>query len=334
MFCKLSACALFSSHGDFAECGADVGWAGASSTAHRAFLRLQALVACKLYKTMAKEAADDDLDVEESEQLKKYAKWGLLCAIGLFCQVTSACILEEVRNVVRGLLAAPRPSVNVLCQHARTCAARLCFFRVIRFCMSSSLCFYLNTSRSGLYLTLRHYLLVDLCFSPFQRVQRARYPASRNLLPHRRWRHAVPSHARTEALEQTDMFEPSHRCQSPRFYCPSLRSASSQWPLDGRTVREEELRNEGSLRGGAFSLNLNKPESKTPFPLLKRSRIFDIYKYRNIIYLSKYWTTCCETADVLLLFTVFGRYSFRDQRWNVLHGSVKIVIKHCSALRS
>nr|CAB3267283.1 transient receptor potential cation channel subfamily M member 1-like [Phallusia mammillata] len=33
----------------------------------------KALVACKLYKTMAKEAADDDLDVEESDQLKKYS---------------------------------------------------------------------------------------------------------------------------------------------------------------------------------------------------------------------------------------------------------------------
>uniref|UniRef100_H2YVV7 TRPM SLOG domain-containing protein n=1 Tax=Ciona savignyi TaxID=51511 RepID=H2YVV7_CIOSA len=34
----------------------------------------KALVACKLYKTMAKEAADDDLDVEESDQLKAYSK--------------------------------------------------------------------------------------------------------------------------------------------------------------------------------------------------------------------------------------------------------------------
>nr|XP_018667447.1 transient receptor potential cation channel subfamily M member 1-like isoform X2 [Ciona intestinalis] len=34
----------------------------------------KALVACKLYKAMAKEAADDDLDVEESDQLKAYSK--------------------------------------------------------------------------------------------------------------------------------------------------------------------------------------------------------------------------------------------------------------------
>ena len=35
---------------------------------------LQALVASKLYKMMAKEASDDDLDIEESDELRKYSK--------------------------------------------------------------------------------------------------------------------------------------------------------------------------------------------------------------------------------------------------------------------